>query len=208
MKKYSSLEYELKKLFFIICSNIVRIRLVKDDNFYYVERETITPKDLINLEYGKKFKEKFFIKPKEKAFELGLVKFSNNNPYIKVRLTSKKTRKKIDLNLQYTIPNTVEKINKEDIEKNNLQSIDDLDENLKNKINSFIGIIYKTMTVDTSTVQIANKSSGDAAVSAATQNQPEAAKKQFAADVKQSPTSGIADSVAAGSKPSSANKPS
>jgi len=134
LKKYSSLEYELKKLFFIICSNIVRIRLVKDDNFYYVERETITPKDLINLEYGKKFKEKFFIKPKEKAFELGLVKFSNNNPYIKVRLTSKKTRKKVDLNLQYTLANTIKNASEEDIQKYNLELITSTEGKLKDLI--------------------------------------------------------------------------
>jgi len=119
-------------LFFTICSYINKIRLVKDDNFYYIERKSLSPKDLTELKFSRFFREKIFVEPKDKIFDLGSLTFQTSQNYIKVRLTSKKTNKKIDINLQYTIPNSIKVISSDDKQKYPLVSVKETTGKVKN----------------------------------------------------------------------------
>jgi len=88
--------------YFALGSYINKVRLVKDENFYYLEREMLVPSDLTKNEYRRVFRNKLFVSPKSDTFVAGPSTFDNGAPYIKLRIKSKKTNKKIDLNLKYT----------------------------------------------------------------------------------------------------------
>lgn len=130
-KNIKTLSEKLLNSFYIICSNVIKVKLVKDDNFYYLETKYITNDELSKKEYGKQFKEKFLIQPSDDFFELSDPKFENNKPYLKVRLKSKKTNKKIDFNIQYILRKDIKTIegNKNDY---NLLDINFISGKLKN----------------------------------------------------------------------------
>ena len=116
-------------------SPINRIRLVKDENFYYLEREIITQEDLLKKEYTHTFRQKIYISPKDDSFQAGFSGFRNDE-YFKIRIKSKKTNKKIDLNLQYHISPVKNPTNLD--KKENMEPVSD-SENIKNIIDN----IYK-----------------------------------------------------------------
>jgi hypothetical protein len=97
--------------FYTMGSFINKIKLNKDGKFYYLERSSFLDIEEKEKSYSRIFREKMFITPNNEAFNIGETGFVQNNPYIKVRVTSKKTNKKIDLNLQYTETQKSEKAN-------------------------------------------------------------------------------------------------
>ena len=105
-------------------SEVQKITLLKDSEFYYLEKSIFNFSDTVDKKQETSFMNKIFI---DSVFDLDSVneyfkknknyskfdKFlfaggnantfnsSNNFPYIKIRITSKKTNRKIDLNLNY-----------------------------------------------------------------------------------------------------------
>lgn len=120
------------------CSPIIKVKLVKDSNFYFLETDTFTENDFIETKYEENFKNKMSITPKSKSFGYGGSSFaSGQESYLKIRVTSSKTNKKLDLNLKYTI--NKEKKNMKNYEKEKLkpEMVEDLnDEIVKNIIKS------------------------------------------------------------------------
>jgi hypothetical protein len=120
------------------CSPIIKVKLVKDSNFYFLETDTLTENDFIETKYEESFKNKISITPKSKPFGYGGSSFaSGQENYLKIRVTSSKTNKKLDLNLKYTI--NKEKKNMKNYEKEKLkpEMVEDLnDEIVKNIIKS------------------------------------------------------------------------
>jgi len=95
---------------FFAIGSLNKIRLVKDENFYYLEREPVVPSSLAKKYPEQVFRNKLFVSPQLLAFTEGKSTFDNGAPYIKLRIKSKKTNKKIDLNLKYTtIPKVLPK---------------------------------------------------------------------------------------------------
>jgi len=96
--------YEAKSGFvsFTIGSGITKIKLLKEDSFYYLERTSVPVLSDIEKKYLHEFREKMLVVAKEDFYEMGGTGFHETKKYIKLRLKSKKTNKKIDLNLQYT----------------------------------------------------------------------------------------------------------
>lgn len=88
--------------FFTIGSGITKIRLLKEETFYYLERKTMPVLSGLEKKYLHTFREKMLVVPKDEFYEIGETGFDETKKYIKLRLKSKKTNKKIDLNLQYT----------------------------------------------------------------------------------------------------------
>lgn len=123
------------RFYYVMGSYINKIRLVKDEEFYFITRSVLTQQDLIKKEYGRKFREKMFIKPTEEIFALvSSTGFDVNYPYLKIRLTSKKTRKKVDFNLRYGAIKTTKFISFEDKKKYDLVPL----ENFTGKIKTLI----------------------------------------------------------------------
>lgn len=84
------------------CSQVFKVKLIKDSSFYYIE------KNIVNFDIKKSYEELFSYKisvsPKSLTFGFGGNGFyEGQRDYVKIRITSKKTRKKFDLNLKYTI---------------------------------------------------------------------------------------------------------
>lgn len=130
------------KFYYVMGSYINKIRLVKDEQFYYIYRQTLTQEDLIKKEYGRKFREKFLIKPTEEIFALvSTTAFDVNYPYLKMRITSKKTRKKVDFNLRYGVNKDVKFIPFQDKKKYDIVPL----ESFTGKIKTLITPI-KTIT--------------------------------------------------------------
>ena len=95
----------------------ISIKVLKDENFYFLEKSIIDFDKLIDKKQGQKFSNKIFIQPKfnlnnsngtyfpNTPFQLGEPVFNsetNIGSYIKFRITSKKTHRKVDVNLKYT----------------------------------------------------------------------------------------------------------
>ena len=134
----------------------MKIRLVKDGNFYYLEKETFIMNNKGNIQ--KEFKEKVKFVPDSNFFQFGTNGFQNNNPYIKVRVTSKKTRKKVDLNLKYTINKDAKEVDDYDLSK--LENIDEMsDVVLQKKIQEKIP--HKEITNNLETLAKTQKSVQD-----------------------------------------------
>lgn len=140
---YSNIYQILKKYVIIegideyqICSPIIRLKLVKDDTFYYLEKEFLNPDSFTKKTYGDIFKENLAIVPNSEIFTMGTDSFTNNKQnYIKVRIISKKSRKKFDLNLKYTLFNNKVEITKYKKDTEDPEIVDELfDDSLKQMI--------------------------------------------------------------------------
>lgn len=118
-----------------IGSPILKINLVRDSNFYYLETKTLTEKSFKINKYEESFKNKISIIPKSKPFNYGGDSFTTGQSnFIKIRTTSTKTRKKVDLNLKYTIGKNKKVMNNDEFEKSKPDLVETLDDPIIKKL--------------------------------------------------------------------------
>ena len=118
-----------------ICSPIIKVNLVKDSDFYYLQIDSLKENDFIINKYEESFKNKISITPKAKPFNYGGNSFATGqDSFIKIRVTSEKTRKKVDLNLKYTLNKDKKKITNEQFEKTDPVSVETLDDQIIKKM--------------------------------------------------------------------------
>lgn len=118
-----------------IGSPILKINLVRDSNFYYLETKTLTEKSFKINKYEESFKNKISIIPKAKPFNYGGSNFNTGQSnFIKIRTTSTKTRKKVDLNLKYTIGKDKKVMNNDEFEKLKPDLVETLDDPIIKKL--------------------------------------------------------------------------
>lgn len=129
--------FNVNENLFYSASPIFKIKLVKDNDFYYLEEKFYDASFFTKKEkkYEKVFKEKIGIIPDLLAFNFGYNGFNTKQKYFKMRVISKKSRKKIDFNLKFTINNNIKKSGM--LEKNNENVIIEelVDIKLKNLLN-------------------------------------------------------------------------
>lgn len=116
-------------------SPIIKVNLVRDSNFYYLETDTLSEKSFLVNKYEESFKNKISITPKAKPFNYGGSSFATGQSnFIKIRTTSLKTRKKVDLNLKYTIGKDKKEMNSDEYEKLKPVSVETLDDPIIKKL--------------------------------------------------------------------------
>lgn len=135
-----------------IGSPILKVNLIRDSNFYYLETNTLNEKSFIVNKYEESFKNKISITPKAKTFNYGGSSFATGQAnLIKIRATSSKTRKKADLNLKYTISKDKKVMNSDEYEKLKPVSVETLDDPIIKKlvkdkfVNEDVTEIFKTI---------------------------------------------------------------
>ncbi len=119
-----------------IQSKIIKLNLTRNDKYNILQKEIVEQEDFVEKMKLVKFSEKIFIKPNfnnfssgniTKPFSLGNTEFNSadiKETYIKVRITSKKTNRKIDLNLKYTFDNKIEKITEQNLKTKNSEKLE------------------------------------------------------------------------------------
>ena len=108
----------------ILSDYVYKVRVIKDGELYFLEKEAINLKEIKDTKKTKSFYGTLLIEPKYDFVNSTIKKFAQKNsslpftisdsvfdsgdnyPYIKLRFKSKKSNRKVDVNLKYTVLNS------------------------------------------------------------------------------------------------------
>lgn len=161
-------------------SKVFKITVNKDSEFYYLDREAIYFEDLIDKQLTEKINSKVFLEPKYfydfsnikslgdlfikstvKNFSTGNASFNSATDYgyFKLRLTSKKTNRKIDINVKNTLLQNFNYVDSKDILKGKKYNVLTADLRLlfnANLYDYFINLTPKKVAVEDEETKLYN----------------------------------------------------